>query len=213
MIRLVNECQAGKPLQHPVGMTFQYSGGANADLFASPAEWISPNPDGGYRDAPPAADGAKVIVSDTDHLWGVGGDRAWIWKTFAQGMNPIFMDPWGEQDVLFKGMAPGELDDIRSNLGYVQRYAEKMVLSAALPLGELASSGYCLANPGGEYLVYLPKGGAVEIDFSAAQGRMTVEWFDQDRGQAVQGNPVDGGERRSLAAPFAGDAILYLRTE
>jgi len=213
MTRFIKECEAGKPLQHPVGMTFQYSGGTNADLFASPADWVSPNPDGGYRDDPPAVDGTKVILSDTDHLWGIGGSRAWIWKTFAQGMNPIFMDPWGEQDVLFKGMKPGELDDIRSNLGYVQLYAGKMDLSAALPLGELASSGFCLANPGVEYLVYLPEGGTVEVDISAVQGRMTVEWFNPGVGRAVQGDPVAGGERRSFAAAFEGDAVLYLRTE
>ena len=63
-------------------------------LFDSPADWISPNPEGGYRDDPPAADGRKVIVSDTDHLWGIGGNAAWVWKSFLRGLNPIFMDPY-----------------------------------------------------------------------------------------------------------------------
>ncbi|UCC17485.1 MAG: aldo/keto reductase, partial [Dehalococcoidales bacterium] len=49
--------------------------------------------EGGYRDNPPFADGKKVILSDTDHLWGIGGDVAWAWKTFLRGMNPLFMDP------------------------------------------------------------------------------------------------------------------------
>ena len=213
MIRFIKEYEAGKPHQHPVGMTFQYKGGTNANLFAGPADWISPNPDGGYRDDPPAADGAKIIVSDTDHLWGVGGSRSWIWKTFARGMHPVFMDPWGERDTLFRGMTPDEIDDLRSNLGYVQRYSGKMNLATALPLGELASSGYCLANPGVEYLVYLPKGGAVEVDLSAVQGRTAVEWFSPDTGRAVEGSAADGGGHCSLTAPFEGDAVLYLRAD
>ncbi|MGC9326200.1 MAG: DUF6298 domain-containing protein, partial [Candidatus Hinthialibacter sp.] len=72
MIRFIHEYEKSKPKQHPVGMTFQYSGGKNQTLFDSPAEWISPNPDGGYRDNPPANDGQKVILTDTDHLWGIG---------------------------------------------------------------------------------------------------------------------------------------------
>lgn len=48
MIRYVKSYEARKPKQHPVGMTFAWQGGRNADLFASPADWISPNPEGGY---------------------------------------------------------------------------------------------------------------------------------------------------------------------
>lgn len=36
----------------------------------------------------------KVILVDTDHLWGVGGSPAWVWKSFLRGHNPIFMDPY-----------------------------------------------------------------------------------------------------------------------
>ena len=35
-------------------------------------------------------------------------------------------------------------------------YANRMNLSSMRPRGDLASSGYCLANPGEEYLIYVP---------------------------------------------------------
>jgi len=44
-----------------------------------------------------------------------------------------------------------------------------MNLSAMKPRPELASSHYCLANPGEEYLVFLPKGGS--------SGSFSIEWF------------------------------------
>jgi hypothetical protein len=36
MIRLIRDIEAGRPLQHPVGMTFQFKGGTNAELLAAP---------------------------------------------------------------------------------------------------------------------------------------------------------------------------------
>ena len=86
MIRFVKQYEAKKPKQHPVGMTSCGYGGADDTeaLLQSPADWISPSPArDDYKTNPPAATGAKVILSDTDHQWGVGGDRAWVWKSFT----------------------------------------------------------------------------------------------------------------------------------
>jgi len=50
-----------------------------------------------------------------------------------------------------------------------------------LPVNDLASSGYCLANPvenGAEYLAYLPFKEAMTVDLSASKGELQVEWFD-----------------------------------
>jgi hypothetical protein len=81
------------------------------------------------------------------------------------------------------------------------------------PRNELSSSEYCLANPGHEYLVYLPEGGEVTVDVSAAKGAMTVEWFNPRTGEKLAGVKVDGGAKRPFHAPFQGDAVLYLRRE
>src|SRR5439155_24026317 len=61
MINYVKRYEAGREKQHPVGMTAIYPGGRNADLFESPADWISPiSAFDDYRKDPPAADGSKV---------------------------------------------------------------------------------------------------------------------------------------------------------
>jgi hypothetical protein len=54
MIRFVKAYEAKKRKRHPVGMTFQYQGGTNANLFNSPADWVSPNPEGGLPRRPAA---------------------------------------------------------------------------------------------------------------------------------------------------------------
>jgi hypothetical protein len=86
-----------------------------------------------------------------------------------------------------------------------------MDLAASRPAGDLASTGYCLAVPGREYLVYLPDGGDVTVDLSAAKGKLTVEWMHPIAGETTPGDAVEGGGRRTVKAPFAGDAVLYLR--
>jgi len=214
IIRFIKECERARPKQHPVGMTFQYKGGSNETLFESPADWISPNPGAAapfnYRDNPPPADGKKLILTDTDHLWGIGGNPQWVWKSFLRGLNPLFMDPY--DGVVLGPRADARWDPIRRSLGQTRRYAERMDLAAMTPHGELASSGYCLANPGTEYLVYLPEGKEASLDLSAAPGRFDVEWFDPESGKTTRADPLQGGATVRLAPPFRADhAVVYLK--
>ena len=217
LIRFIKEHQQGKQQQHPVGMTFPYARdakqrGTNAQLFASPADWISPNPaaaDGyNYRNNPPPADGSKVILSDTDHLWGIGGNSDWVWKSFTRGNNPIFMDPY-DNSVLGKAK-PESWDPVRASLGHARRLAERLDLAALTPRTNLASTGYCLANPGRQYVVYLPEGGQVEMNLSAATGPLGVEWITPVAGTRHAGDPAAGGGSHTFQAPFRGSAVLVL---
>jgi hypothetical protein len=215
-IRFIHDYEKGKPKQHPVGMTFPYSRnprqrGANADLFRGTADWVSPNPDAGlfnYRTNPPTADGAKVILADTDHLWGIGGDAAWVWKSFLRGLNPIFMDPY-QQGVL-RGKGDANWEPLRRAMGVTRRLTQRMNLAAMTPRGELAGSGYCLADPHREYLVYRPGGGEVTVDLTAATGELQVEWVHPIEGKTTAAQAVMAGAKRTLTAPFPGEAVVRL---
>jgi hypothetical protein len=209
IIRFIHEYERSKPRQHPVGMTFQYEGGSNETLFAGPADWVSPNPDGGWRDDPPDAQGRKVVINDTDHLWGIGGHRAWAWKTFCRGANPIFMDPYDGR-ILETG---DQWEDVRRALGDVLRLAERFDLAHLTPHSDLASTGFCLARPGQEYVVYLPAKAPVEVDLSAAAGKLRVEWLDAATGQVVPAASVEGGGKVKLGCPVDGDAVVRLHRE
>jgi Family of unknown function (DUF6298)/Putative collagen-binding domain of a collagenase len=213
MINYIKSYEATKPKQHPVGMTVEYPGGDNSELFASPADWISPNDAGVYMNNPPAADGSKVIIADTDHLWGTGGNRQWMWKSFTRGINPIFMDCY---DAYYcEGDNPNDPAwvSLRKNMGYALSYANRMNLQAMTPHGELASTGFCLANPSAnnaEYLVYQPDGGSFSVDLSGASGSLYVEWLNPNNGQIINAGNVSGGGSRNFSPPFKGDAVLYI---
>lgn len=214
IVKYIKEYEANKPKQHPVGMTAFDSGreGSMDALFASPADWISPQNDGAsgdYQNDPPVADGRKVILSDTDHLWGVGGDRKWAWKSFARGLNPIYMDPLRKED--WFSISETQMESTRRAMGQTRKMADRMNLARMTPRNDLASTTYCLANPGQEYLVYQPReneGFSIEL----IAGTYRFEWLDPTEGTTVDSGQIEVSDGyRRFEASQKGDAVLYLK--
>lgn len=207
MIRFVKAYEAQKGQQHPVGMTFQYRGGTNVTLFNSPADWISPNPGDqkqNYRDEPCASCTTKVVVNDTDHLWGhTGGDNIWVWRSFTRGLNVLFME-----EIL---PSPTWQDSARQAIGQVVRWARRVDLAAMKPEQSLSTTGYCLASRGTEYLVFQSNKGEFNVDLGDAPGRFQAKWFDVNLDREIPGKLVEGGSTRTFTTPFPGPAVLHLK--
>ena len=186
--------------RHPVGMTYAFPGGRNADLFAGPADWVSPGNKGGWRRSPPPADGRKVVLVDTDHLWGIGGGRDWVWKTFLRGHHPIYMDPLDNDP---------DREGARRAMGDTLRLSRRIDLAASVP----DARDYALVNrtPGNEEVLTWTPRGKVKLDLREIAGPLTAEWLDPRTGASVDGGLVEGGARRKLRAPFEGEAVLLLR--
>lgn len=242
MIRYIKDVESRMPKQHPVGMTHRADKiQLNQHLFDSPADWISPNPTpypwklgdstmtSSYKTDPPQGNGKKIVITDTDHLWGHGGNYKWVWKSFIRGLNPIFMDPWdplpGKEDEAKTtgwiydegGITKDDRDYpeyflLRQNMGYTRLFAERIDLRNMLPHAELSSTRYCLANPGNEYLVYFPESEVARIDLRGFTGEFTVEWFIPLMNKTVPGpRTISGGKHVKMQPPVSIDAVLYLK--
>jgi len=207
MIEFIKRCEEKMPKQHPVGMTYQNKRGKNETLFDSPADWVSPNREGGYRDDPPDTAGCKVVLSDTDHLWGIGGDAVWVWKTIARGLNPVFMDPYDGRVLAKKSP---QFDGARRAMGHALAYSRRMDLARATPQSALATTGFCLAEPGVAYLVFAPDADTFEVDLKANGGSFATEWHNPASGETRAADDTAGGAMRSFTAPFNGAAVLFL---
>jgi hypothetical protein len=201
MVRVVQQHQARKRNQHPVGMTYQNAHGRNDTLFASPADWVSPAGGKPFLDDPPVADGKRVSLSDTDHHCGICGDHHFPWKAFTRGHSPIFMDPMDRDP---------NREAVRWAMGHTLQYAERMNLAASQPRPELCSTRFCLAVPGSEYLVYQPGSGPVSVDLRESDRPFRFEWFEPSSGRRWSGE-VAGGDHRTLAPPVGTPVVLYLR--
>jgi len=212
MIDLIHSYEATKPKQHLVWMNCYGEDFPDSYLFNGPADVVSPHRfDTNYR-LPPASTGNKIVVLDTDHLWGVGGNKAWVWMSFTRGYHPIFMDPLHNISWYSKTWNPNDPTyvAIRTALGRTRVYAEKMDLAEATPQNALSSTGYCLADPGMEYLVYQPTSGA-SFSINLASGSYNYEWYNTSTGTVAQtGNFSWAGGNKSFTAPFSGDSVIYL---
>jgi hypothetical protein len=238
MIDFIHAYERTKPKQHPVGMTSHFIGKVPLqELMSSPADWISPScKSGGYIENPPVATGNKVMVVDSDHgyTWvplkehGPARQQAWVWKNFLRGNQLLFMDPYlartegksvgrnnpggvNPADSYFGRTPDPYWDTMRAALGRTRLYAGRINLAAALPHPDVASTGYCLAQPGVEYLVYNP-GPAPDFTVTLPAGAYALEWYDPTTGKVV------GTERlevKQSPCPFSAqcspDVVLYLR--
>lgn len=230
--------------RHPMGMTMQFpvpdQTRVNHPLYASEAEWISPGYDdeiftGGrhpmapdsppsrwYAD-PPANDGRKIVITDTDHYAPGKGDALWAWKSFLRGHHPILMDfgiimgvhpPESPADSS-GGPTYADFEAARYAMGDTLRYAEKMNLIAMEPQVDLSSTGFALANPGEEYLILQPGEAADPFTAKLEPGTYTVEWFSVNRRETKTDGQVtfDHAGTPKFMSPFeeSGPSVLYLK--
>lgn len=241
MIRKIKEIEAGLPKQHLVGMTHAITPKMfNRELFESPADWISPAREPqdwmypgsvlmqDYMANPPAATGEKIILNDTDHIWGHGGNWKWVWKCFTRGQHPLFMDPWWPLYVdatpdrtpwTFVGGVSKDQPDypdwepVRRAMGDTLALADTLDMARMIPRNELCTTGYCLADPGSAYVAYAPEGGKLTLDLGAAPGiQFTGEWiFPITSRHFPLSFPIPGGDYWSTEVPFTGDGVLVLK--
>jgi len=217
MIKFIKDYEATKPKQHLVGMTGYCV--TNAQLFDSPADWISPDKTSpthkeGYRHDPPDAAGKKIIIADTDHLWGIGGNHSWVWRTFLRGMHPIFMDPIYVADIekskpKLKNPA---FPTLRMALGHTRKYAEKINLAKMSPQNHLSTTTFCLANPGVEYIVYNPEKKPFTVKLLS--GAYYYEWFDPQAGKVLKTGKITVKTNKQAFTPLPScvcDSVLYLK--
>jgi hypothetical protein len=231
MIALIRSYEVGKPFQHPIGLGV-LEDNKDATILNSDADWIAP----AARISPTISRGTgtpryKVNINDSDHSYfGMWNDspqvnRNYFWINFANGNQTLFMDPYvvyypREKRNLCpsptNGIGAGpdmRWDNVRASMGFVRRYAERMDLAATEAHPELASTKQCLTHLGHEYLLYLPEGGETTVDLSAAPGKFRVEWMNPSDGKTSAAEAITGGAKRTLKAPFRGDAVLYLKKD
>jgi hypothetical protein len=241
MINFIHNYEKGMPKQHMVGLGNRVNPPMlNQELWDSPADYVSPTWEPAewslkgstfvedYGDNPPANSHNKVCIVDTDHLWGIGGNYIWAWKSFCRGLNPIFMDSWhslgGEMDpdIVTFAFTTGAISKdernfpdywpLRKTMGYIRKISTEVDLVNMTPHSELSTTTYCLANPGNEYIIFFPESGKATVNLSHVKGEMNVEWFIPDLNQTVKGvRTIKGGYFAILEPPYVGPAVLILK--
>ncbi|MHC4445126.1 MAG: PKD domain-containing protein [Planctomycetota bacterium] len=215
MVDHIHNYEAGKPKQHLVWINVDESQMYNS---SNHAEVVSPRGSTVYRTDPPAANGQKVIIADSDHTGPLQVTHPWAWRNFVRGNQPILMD-CKYQDLVWwtgSGFNPGHAkwQQMRDALGIILSYANRMDLVPTVPQNggtNPANTGNCLYNTGTEYMVYQPTSGASITINNLSSGQYNYEWIHPYNGLNSSGSFTWAGGNKSFgSAPFSGDSALYV---
>jgi hypothetical protein len=217
MIEFIKRCEKTKPKQHLVLMSAggrTRTGGwkqmgrdpvvnSPADCFAAAGSWQSRR---FKKKNPPANNSGKPGIVDTDHGAAGTSDAGYIWSALTRGYHLNLYDkPFESPD------AEGpEWQRVRRNVGKAVEYAGKLDLVNVGPRGDLASTGFCLAKPGYQYVVYQPGDGPITVSGLRAGTSYTYQVYDTTRGKAVaDGRIRPSGSTESFESAGRG-YVLYL---
>lgn len=229
MVRVIKRHEATKPKQHLVWLT---SGAPSFEaLLRSPADVVSHGGDIFRRD-PPASDGRKIVICDSDHQGPLRVTRLWVWKNFTRGNLPILMDCKFQPKISWwggGGFQPQHVkwDQMRLALGATRRLSERIDLAAMAPQSggtDPSSTGYCLFssdNPmakkpkpnGKEFVIYtLNKADGVSIKNLTVGKEYRYEWINTISGKVEEAGQFKADEdTRKLTSEQPGkDAALYV---
>jgi len=220
----VRKLEKKMPKQHPVGMTGG-TGTLQKRTFESPSDYVSPDynsPDSSGKPytegfftwgSAPFDPGTKPVILDTDHLWGLGGDEVWAWKSFCRGYHVLYMDRYSDEPWTFfeHGWWPLPSNKaLRREMGKILALADEIDLARMTPRNRLCTTGYCLANPGKEYVAYQPGSGPFSLQLKA--GDYECRWHNPSNGKSAGKTKVKSkGAFVELRPPFKGDAVAYVR--
>jgi len=92
-------------------------------------------------------------------------------------------------------------------MGYALGFAQRMGLNKCKP----EAAGYCLSNPGRQYLAYQPKAGN-PVRLKLNPGEYIFEWFDPGSGKTVETGKIRGDEKKetTFSNPLNADAVLFV---
>lgn len=92
-------------------------------------------------------------------------------------------------------------------------FFSKLPFQRMQPFAGVSDNAVALAEPGKVYVVYLPHGGTVTMDFGATGKPFVGRWFNPRDGKYVAEIPVQGSGKQQFAAPNAEDWVLLIKND
>ncbi len=149
-------------------------------------------------------------IWDMDHTVPGSTDHKFPWKALTRGYHfnlydAPFEDPAQES---------AAWERVRYNVRATNTYAGRFNnLAAMIPQSNLASTSYCLADAGNEYIVFQPDSSSSFTVYGLIPGRQySYEWFNTSTYSVTgTGNVTPSGSSYSFTPSYTG-AVLYLRS-
>ena len=153
--------------------------------------------------------GAYTVFADWCYDDGVEGGR---WGSIGRHWVPL--KPLSEHLYSSKQIGLDCVGDEQlKNVSDVVQTLEYWKMSPHNELAGPDNDVFCLAEPGKQYLLYLPAGGSIDLNLSGNKStEYKAYWYDPTRGSSQTAFTVYGGNQ-SFSAPTAGKWILVVELE
>jgi len=92
----------------------------------------------------------------------------------------------------------------------IRDFIESVPFYRMSPQQDLVTAGFCLAQPGEQYLIYLPTGGSVDVRLEG-KSKYEVTWINaRNTKDRRPGGTISQGQGLSSPAE-AGDWVVYIK--
>jgi hypothetical protein len=174
-----------------------------ADCFAAAGSWQS----GRFKKKnPPANNTGKPGIVDTDHGAPGTSDTGYVWSAFTRGYHFNLYDKPFENP-----SAEGpKWRRIRRSVGKAVEYADKLDLANVAPREDLASTRFCLAKPGYQYVVYQPDDGPITVSALQAGAPYDYELYNAKEGKVVARGRLRVSDSNELFKHVNKGSVLYI---
>jgi hypothetical protein len=156
----------------------------------------------------------KKQVHDTDKV------RRSSWRIvcaggyFAAGFNGTtgHSDVWNRIDAPNRYLFALQDEGAAAQLGALYDFFAELPFWKMQPFdGVIGEAAVALAESGSSYVVYLPRGGRVAVDLTAAGGPLLARWFNPRDGTFGPAFSVPGGQSADFTAPGDHDWTLLVK--
>jgi len=217
MIEFIKRYEKTKPKQHLVLMSAggrTRTGGwkqmgrdpvvnSPADCFAAAGSWQS----GRYKKKdPPAHNSGEPGIVDTDHGAPGSSDTGYVWSAFTRGYH------FNLYDKPFENPSAESLQwrRVRHSVGKSVAYSGKLDLANVTPREDLASTRFCLAKPGYQYVVYQPGDGPITVSGLRAGTSYYYELYGAEQSKVVTEGCIQASASSESFRSVGKGTVLYI---
>ncbi|GEM_PF-1989478 len=173
---------------------------SDSDCIATANGWID-------RDNPKVYQIKKPVIFDLDHVSPGSHDATLVWKAFTRGYHFSLYDQPFEQPQ----NESSAWQVVRANIRQTRLLSCGVTdLARMRPRADLASTGFCLANEGLDYIVYAPQQEQIRVQGLRIGRLYQCEWFEPAKGSIDRtSNIVADAPTLTFSTPCA-PAVLFV---
>jgi len=134
--------------------------------------------------------------------------RKYAWTIVVSGAFPCY----GHADIIRTLNLDAMESDGANYMTRLYNFWEQILWWNMNPNNSRVENGFCIGETNSDYVIYLPEGGSVNVNFDDLNGTFRAQWYDPKNGEYSDFSIFYGGAILSLTPPFPDDVVLHIQS-